>query len=118
MAGCVCVRGGRGGGVTGLVRNGRSVDWREKKSRCKDRGGGSPPHTFLGGGANLMISSSEGWRMMSLKGMGKEGREREREREIIRNLFFLLTNTFVDKTSKGEHITPVFSYMDQSCGIV
>ena len=37
-----------------------------KKPRCKDQRCHSPPHAFFGGGASLMISSSEGWRMMSL----------------------------------------------------
>ncbi len=80
---CVCVFGKckmGGGGVMGWSETvGRSIGVPgELKSRCKDQGWGSWTHTFLGGGANLMISSSEGWRIMSI---AHERRRKKVEKE-------------------------------------
>lgn len=89
VAGCVCVCGGwvwwEVGEWWGRSETvGRLIGVPEvEKSRCKDQGPGSGPHTFLGGGANLMISSSEGWRMMSCRTGGGVGK-RERQRENVR----------------------------------
>lgn len=66
MCMCVCAEGVGGGGEVGEEKGWSEMVGRlirvpgVKKSRCKDQGWASPPHTFLGGGANLMISSSEG----------------------------------------------------------
>lgn len=99
--GCMgeCARGGVGCGWGGgrvvmeWVRNGWSVGWlecQEWRNQGADKGFESWPHTFLGGGANLIISSSEGWRIISFSAMGMEGLEkegRERKRKKIRHYF-------------------------------
>lgn len=63
----VSLRERRGSGGVGQLVGAKNPRWRDQCLRL-------PPHAFFGGGANLMISSSEGWRMMSF--WGRVGKDR------------------------------------------